>query len=42
MVNINSSRFNSNHSTIIEYIKTSLNKVIITVPYEVDMGRNGI
>ena len=38
MVNINSVRFNSNPSAIIANLKTSSNKVVITVPYKVDMG----
>ena len=38
MVNINSVRFNSNHSAIITNLKTSLNKVVITMPYKVDTG----
>ena len=41
MVNVNSLRFNYNHSAIIANLKTSLNKVIITVPYKVDMGSDG-
>ena len=35
MVNVNSIRFNTNHSTIIANLNTSLNKVAITVPYKV-------
>ena len=41
MVNINSIRFNSNHFTIIANLKTSPNKVVITVPYKVDTGSIG-
>ena len=41
MVNIKFVRFNSNHSAIIANLKTSLNKVIITVSYNVDMGSDG-
>ena len=41
MVNINSARFNPNHSIIIANLKTSLNKVIMTVPYKVLMGSDG-
>ena len=41
MVKINSVRFNSNHSTIIANLKTSSNKVVITVPCKVDMGSSG-
>ena len=41
MVNINSVRFNSNHSTIIVHLKTSSNEVVITVPYKVDMSSDG-
>ena len=38
MVNKNSIRFHFNHSAKIANLKTSLNKVVITVPYKVDMG----
>ena len=41
MVNINSIRFNSNHSAIIANLKASSNTVVITVPYKVDTGSNG-
>ena len=41
MVNMNSKKLNSNHSTIIADLKTSSNKVIIMVPYKVDMGSEG-
>ena len=41
MVNINSIRFNSNHSTIIANLKASWNKVVITVSYKIDTGNNG-
>ena len=33
MVNINCIRFNSNHSAIIANLKTSSNKIVITLPY---------
>ena len=39
--NINSIRFNSNHSPIIANSKTSVNKVVITAPYKVDTGSDG-
>ena len=38
MVNINSVRFNSNHSAIQADLKTSYNKATITVPYKRDVG----
>ena len=42
VVNINSIKFNSNYFTIIlANLKTSSNKVLITVPYKVDMGSDG-
>ena len=41
IVNINSIKFKSNHSTIIENLKTPSNKVIIMVPYNADMGSGG-
>ena len=41
MVNINYIRFNSNCSAIISNLKTSLKKVVITVPYKADMGSDG-
>ena len=41
LVNTNSIRFNANHSPTIANLKTSLNKVAITVPYKVDIGGNG-
>ena len=37
-VNINSVRFNSNHSAILASLKTSCNKVTIMVPYKVGIG----
>ena len=41
-ININSVIFNSNHSAIIEHLKTSSNKVVIMVTYKVDTGSDGI
>ena len=41
MANINSVRFNFNHSTTIGNPKTSSNKVVITVPYKVAMASDG-
>ena len=41
MVNINSINFYNNHSVITANLKTSLNKVVITVPYKVDAGSDG-
>ena len=38
MININSIRFSSNHSTVIANLKTSFYKVAITVPQKVDTG----
>ena len=38
MVNINSVNFYANHSIITANLKTSSNKVIITVPYKVNTG----
>ena len=40
-VNINSFRFNSNHSTIIAKLKISSKQATIMVPYKVDMGCDG-
>ena len=39
--NTNSVKWNSNHSTIIANLKTSSNKVVITVPYKADTGSDG-
>ena len=42
MVNINSVRFDSNHSAIIANLKTSSNKIVITtVLYKNDIGSDG-
>ena len=41
VVNINSVRFNSNHSAILTNLKTSSNKVTLMLPYKVDTGRDG-
>ena len=41
MVNINSVTFNSNHSAILENLKTSSNKVTIMVSYKVDIAVMG-
>ena len=41
MVNINSVKFNSNHSEITANLKMSSNKCAITVPYKVDTESNG-
>ena len=41
MVNIISIQFKSTHSAIIANLKTSWNKVVMTVPYKIDMGSNG-
>ena len=38
MVNINSIRLNSKHSTIMANLKTLSNKFAISVPYTVDRG----
>ena len=40
-VNIDSVRFNSNHSGVLASQKTSTYKVTITVPYNIDMGSDG-
>ena len=41
MVNINSLKIYSNHSTIIANLKTSSNKVAFTGPCKVDTGSDG-
>ena len=41
MVNINSVRFNSNHSAILANLNTSSKKVTITVHYKVVTGSDG-
>ena len=41
MVNINSVRFNWNHSAILANLKTSSNKFTIMVPYKVDTESDG-
>ena len=40
-VNINSIKFHSNCSALIAILKTSPNKVVIMVPYKIDMGSDG-
>ena len=41
MVNLNFVKFNSNCSAIVANLKLSSNKIIIMVPYKVDMGSDG-
>ena len=41
MVNINSVHFHANNSVITANLKTSSNKAIITVPYQIDTGSDG-